>query len=448
MHPFRTRPHRTLAALAFPVLLSLVAEPLTALVDTAFIARLGAVPLAALGVGTMVLSSVYWIFNFLGIGTQTEIAQSSGRGDGAQARELNGLAMVLACGFGLALAGAGLLLADPVSRLMGGEGAVLENAALYIRVRILAAPAVLVMVAGFGAFRGLQDMRTPLLVAVGVNLANLALDPVLIFGWGAVPALGIAGAALASSVAQVGGAVWVAVVVLRRLGVPRRLRREDVATLTRIGGDLVVRTGSLTLFLVLATREATRAGAVAGAAHQAIRQVWLFSALFLDAFAVAGQSLVGYFIGAADRSEARRVARVVCLWSVVTGVLLGLAMLAGTSWTVRLLVPPAAVALFGPAWLAAALSQPLNALAFGTDGVHWGTGDFRYLRNAVVVSTVAVGIPLVLLDEGAASALTWIWVLTAAWMAIRVAFGVLRIWPGVGRGAPLRSRPSTSATSR
>ena len=439
-NPFHSRPHRTLVGLAFPVLLSLIAEPLTGLVDTAFVSRLGAEALAALGVGTMVLSGTFWIFNFLGIGTQTEVAQTSGRGDGRHARQISGLAMLLGAGVGFVLVGLGLLFAEPVSRLMGGEGEVLAKAALYIRIRVLAAPAVLVMIAAFGALRGLQDMRTPLLVAVAVNAMNLALDPILIFGWKGIPALGIAGAAWASSISQFGGAAWAAIAVLKRLGVPHRLRRSDVARLFQIGGDLFLRTGSLTLFLVLATREATRAGADAGAAHQAIRQVWTFTALFLDAFAVAGQSLVGFFVGSGSRAEARRVASVVCLWSLGTGVGLGAAMLLGTSWTIHLLVPPAAVAVFRPAWILAALSQPLNALTFGTDGIHWGTGDFRYLRNAVLTSTIVAGIPVLLVDETSPAALTWIWGLTVLWIAIRCAFGLLRIWPGVGE-APLREGP-------
>jgi len=78
-HPFVRAPHRTMAMLSVPVMLSLVAEPLTGLVDTAFVARLGAGPLAALGVGTIALSSFFWIFNFLGIGTQTETARSLGQ---------------------------------------------------------------------------------------------------------------------------------------------------------------------------------------------------------------------------------------------------------------------------------------------------------------------------------------------------------------------------------
>ncbi len=79
VHPFQRAPHATLVRLALPVLVSLAAEPVTGAVDTAFVARLGASSLAALGVGATVFSGVFWIFNFLGVGTQTEVAQRLGR---------------------------------------------------------------------------------------------------------------------------------------------------------------------------------------------------------------------------------------------------------------------------------------------------------------------------------------------------------------------------------
>ena len=87
-HPFVRSPHRTLVSLSIPVLISLIAEPLTGLADTAFVARLGSAPLAALGVGTVLLSSVFWIFNFLGIGTQTEVARALGAGRRERAKEV------------------------------------------------------------------------------------------------------------------------------------------------------------------------------------------------------------------------------------------------------------------------------------------------------------------------------------------------------------------------
>ena len=94
-HSFVRHPHRTLVRLTVPVLISLIAEPLTGLADTAFVARLGATPLAALGVGTVLLSSVFWVFNFLGIGTQTEVAHALGNPGDTRARDANGLALAL-----------------------------------------------------------------------------------------------------------------------------------------------------------------------------------------------------------------------------------------------------------------------------------------------------------------------------------------------------------------
>ncbi len=435
-HPFHRRPHRTLLALGLPVLGSLVAEPLTGLVDTAFVARLGAEELAALGVGTIVLSASLWIFNFLGVGTQTAVAQALGRGDreAAASTTAHALALALACGVGVALVG--WLAAGPISRGMGAEGAIVGLAAGYVRIRVLGAPAVLVTVAAFGALRGREDMTTPLGVAVGVNLLNAALDGPLVFGWGPAPALGVAGAAWASTAAQWLGAGWAARAALVRLGRPGALAWAEVGALVRVGGALFVRTGLLTLFLLLATRAATQAGAEAGAAHQAIRQVWAFTALFLDAFAVTGQSLVAGFVGGGTILAARRAARVVLGWSAGVGLALAAALWSATPLVEALLVPESARAVFRTAWLASLVFLPVNGLTFGTDGVHWGTGDFRYLAAAVVVATGLGAAALAAVDPGAPGALAAIWWITGGWIVVRAGFGLVRIWPGVGR-APL-----------
>ncbi|MGD9102820.1 MAG: MATE family efflux transporter, partial [Desulfobacterales bacterium] len=99
-HPFVAFPHKTLLSMSLPVLLSLVAEPLTGLVDTAFVARLGAESLAALGAGTVALSSIFWVFNFLGIGTQTEVAQTYGREELTRTAEIGWLAIALSAAIG------------------------------------------------------------------------------------------------------------------------------------------------------------------------------------------------------------------------------------------------------------------------------------------------------------------------------------------------------------
>jgi MATE family multidrug resistance protein len=194
----------------------------------------------------------------------------------------------------------------------------------------------------------------------------------------------------------------------------------------------------LLTFILLATRAATRIGVDAGAAHQAIRQVWLLTALLLDAYAATAQSLIGYFLGAARIPLARRVAAVASLWALGTGVALSLAMILGEAAVALLLVPESARAIYGSAWWLAALAQPLNAISFVTDGVLWGARDYRYLRNAMFVATAAGCALLYGLDLDAAGALDRIWGITALWIALRSVFGVARVWPGVGQ-SPFRA---------
>jgi MATE family multidrug resistance protein len=414
------------------VLLSLVAEPLTGLADTAFVSRLGAAPLAALGVGTIVLSSIFWVFNFLGIGTQTEVARSLGAGDHRRACEISGLALALSALFGVGWLVVGMLSADVAATGMGARGEVHGAATLYLRIRLLGAPMVLITTAAFGTLRGLQDMRTPLRIAVSINALNIVLDAILIFGLGPIPAFGIAGAAWATVAAQSLGGLWAVAAVRARLGFPARLHARDARLLLVAGRDLFLRTGLLTVFLLLTTRAATRIGAEAGAAHQAIRQVWLFTALLLDAFAATAQSLVGYFRGAQLLQPMRRVAFLACAWSLGTGVLLAAAMWLGQDAVARWLVPPVAQPLFFTAWMVAAAMQPLNALSFATDGIHWGTSDYRFLRNAMMLATALGTVALFLLDEAAPGALTLVWAVTAGWILVRAILGVARIWPGIG----------------
>lgn len=437
-HDFVKAPNRTLFGMVVPVLFSLVAEPITGLVDTAFVARLGVESVAALGIGAVAFSSIFWAFNFLGIGTQTEVAHHRGADDRKRAVEITSLAILLAILIGFLLLICISPLLRPIASLLGGAGIVLDLAQEYTLYRLLGVPAVLVTLACFGSLRGIQDMKTPFWVALGVNVLNIVLDWLLIFGFGSIPALGVAGAAVASSIAQWCGAFGVLIVVRRKLGLSLRVGMADTRKLFAIGGDLFLRTGLVLLFLSLCTRVANQAGPSEGAAYQAIRQFFIFAALFMDAFAITGQSLVGFFLGSGEIGQARRVAVYTCWWSVGTGIALCLGMIVGTGGIAWLLVPPTARDVFDAAWMTCALILPLFSLSCATDGIHWGTGDFRFLRN-VMFAACAVAGPLVLLFEYVKmnDILVWIWIGTGVWCGIRSVFGVARITPGMGQ-APLR----------
>jgi len=431
-HPFTRNPNRTLWALSIPVLISMTVEPLTALIDTAFIASLGSIALAALGVGTTVLSSLFWVFNFLSISAQTEVAQANGKGQSEKAGGIASLALTMAVGFGLLLITLILPSTNWLATLMGASGEIQAEAVNYMQFRAYGAPAVLVMLVTFGVLRGLQDMRTPLWIALGVNALNILLDWLLIFGNGPFPVMGIAGSAIASTISQWIGALFGVAIVATKLSLSFSFTFGSVKRLLSVGGDLFVRTGLLTFFLAFTTRAATQISTDAGAAHQTIRQVYAFTSLALDAYASTVQSLVGFFVGRGDMTWAKKVVRVGAGWSLWTGIGLGALMWVGRDSVIGTLVPTAAAGVFLPAWAISALSQPINSIAFLTDGAHWGTGDYRYLRNAMIAATIVgvTGVSIINLDNP--QALFWVWIAVGVWAMTRAIFGLLRVWPGIG----------------
>ncbi len=211
---------RRILRLAVPALGTLAIDPLVSLTDTAFVARLGEIPLAALGVDTAVFSFAFFLFNFLAYGTTPLLAGAIGREDPVGAGRIAWQAVAFAIAAGVVVTVLLQVFAEPILGLMGAEGAVTDPALVYLRIRALAAPAVVLVIAANGVFRGLQDTRTPLAVTVAISLLHLVLDPLLIFvaGWG------VAGAAVATAVAQWLGAVWFLVLAGTKSS-PRRASR-------------------------------------------------------------------------------------------------------------------------------------------------------------------------------------------------------------------------------
>jgi putative MATE family efflux protein len=196
-------PARQVLALAVPALGVLAAEPLYLLVDTAVVGRLGAVSLAALAVGGVVLVQVSTQLTFLSYGTTARTARLYGAGQHAAAVAVGAQASWLALGVGGMVLLAGQLGAEPVVRLLAGSGPVADAALPWLRIALFGAPFVLVTLAGNGWMRGVQDTARPLRYVLTGNGISVLLCPVLVHGAGPVPALGLPGSAIANVVAQV-----------------------------------------------------------------------------------------------------------------------------------------------------------------------------------------------------------------------------------------------------
>ena len=172
--------------LALPAFGALVAEPLFLLADSAIVARLGTVPLGGLGVASQALTTLVGVSIFLAYGTTAAVARQLGAGHrGAAIRQgIDGL--WLAAAIGLAVLAVGWPLAPQIAGAFGATHAVTSQAVTYLRVSLLGAPSMLAVLAGIGVLRGLQDTRTPLLVAVGANAVNIGLNATFVLGlhWG------------------------------------------------------------------------------------------------------------------------------------------------------------------------------------------------------------------------------------------------------------------------
>jgi len=386
-HPF----DREILALAVPALGTLAADPLVSLVDTAFVGRLGVVPLAALGVNASIFSLAFLVFNFLAYGTTPMVARAVGAGDRDRAGRLAVEALTLAVVAGFVAVAVLQLLAVPIVHAMGATSELVAPAVEYLRIRALAGPAGLVITASNGIFRGWQDTRTPFVVALVLNAVNLVLDPVLIFGLG----WGLAGAATATAVAQWTGAVaflWLILGTRREaFGVrPLLPRPRDLLPFLSVGGALIVRTFSLVGTMTLATAVATRVGTVAVAAHLVASQLWLMLALLVDALAVAGQAIVGRLRGEGRPGDVARAADRLLAWGLGVGIVLALSFLALEPWLPRLFTDdPVAIDATRTVLPFVIAMQPLNALVFVGDGIYMGAEEFRFLAAQMVASALA-----------------------------------------------------------
>ncbi len=440
-----TTRNRRILALAVPATITLAADPIMGLVDTAVVGRLGAAELGGLGLAVSVLAAVSWIFNFLVFGTTSTVARAMGAGDHAAAGRRVSHATQVALVLGLAVGGALFLAADQLIAALGAVETLRDPATEYLRIRAIGVPLLLLGYVGHGAFRGVSDTRTPLGIVVVANLVNAGLTFGLVFGLG----LGIAGAAWATVAAE-GITVVAFAGLLARTGLPlaghgRPTRRQLIALMV-ISRDLVLRTGGLLAGLLAITAAAARIDAPTAAAHQVLYQTFLLISFLMDGIAIAGQALVGTALGGGRTDEARAIARTLLRWGILGGAGLALLLLAGMGVLPRVLTDDTVVlATVATAWWFAALGHLINGPVFALDGVLMGAEDFAYLRTWTVVAAAVggLGAQIVVLAGGG---LLGLWVAVQAMMLVRLVSLVLRVrgrrWSRTGTGLVIDPHPS------
>jgi putative MATE family efflux protein len=392
-----------LAASAFVVL---AAEPLYLLVDTAVVGHLGATALAGLGVGGALMALLMLIGQFVEYGTTSRAARWFGaeRRDAAVNEGLQ--ASWLAVIIGLVLIIVGEAFAHPLVGLLAGSNADVQHAAeSWLRIAVLGMPGVLLVLAGNGWMRGVQETRQPVRIVLVANMLSAVASPVLVYA----ADFGLEGSAIANVAAQVvGGGLFLR--ALHRASSTARPQWTVMRAQLVLGRDLVLRSAVFQVAFLSAAGVASRMGTAQIAAHQIGLQLWEFTALLLDSFAIAAQSLVGAALGASDDHAARHMAWQVARYGLWAGC--GFSVLFAAGWV---LVPEAFTSssavqqqahMLWP-WLVGML--PAAGIVFALDGVLIGAGDVAFMRTITVVAAVGAFAPLNL------AALHWHWGIGGVW---------------------------------
>src|ERR1700735_3217728 len=372
---------REILRLAVPAFGAAGAEPLSLLADSAIVGRIGTVPLGGLGVASQALTTLVNISIFLAYGTTAAVARQLGAGRRQEAirQGIDGLWM--ATGIGLVVIVLAWPLAPEIVRVFGASPAVSQGAMTYLRISVLGAPSMLLVLAGTGVLRGLQDTRTTLLVAVAANAVNIALNATFVLGL----RLGLAGSAWGTVIAQTAAAAAYFVVVARgarRAGVGLGMDLAGLRSAATAAAGLILRTLALQAVLVVTTAVAARQGDAAIAAHQIAFRLWNLLALALDAIAIAAQAITGRYLGAGDVAGAGAGTRGVTWWGGVSEVV------------------------------------------FELDGVLIGAEDQRYLALAGVLA-LAVFLPAAWLVHAEHRGLVALWLAYSLWLLARVVARVL-----------------------
>lgn len=415
----RRRHDREIVALAVPAFGALVAEPLFLMTDSAIVGHLGTAQLAGLAIASALLLTAVSVFVFLAYATTAAVARRVGAGDlpGAIRQGIDGIWLAIL--LGVAVTALTLPAAPALVELFGASDTATPYALTYLRISALGIPAMLIVLAATGVLRGLQNTRTPLYVAIGGFAANAVLNVVLVYGAG----LGIAGSAWGTVIAQYGMAAVYGFVVVRgarRHGASLRPDAAGIRATAQAGAPLLIRTLSLRAITMIATAVAARLGDADVAAHQIILSLWTLLAFALDAIAIAGQAIIGRYLGANDPEGAKAACRRMVEWGVVSGIVLGVLVIA----TRPLFVPlfssdPAVQNAALPALIVVAIAQPICGIVFVLDGVLMGAGDGAYLAWAMIV-TLAVFTPMALLIPVFDGGLTAVWITMNVMMAVRM----------------------------
>ncbi len=395
---------RRVLRIALPIVLSNATIPILGAVDTGVVGQMGlAAPIGAVGLGAVILTTIYWVFGFLRMGTTGLVAQAKGGGDLGETGAILMRALMIAGGAGLVFVLLQMPLFWAAFKVAPASTEVESLARQYLAIRIWGAPATISIYALTGWLIAVERTRAVLALQVWMNGLNIVLDLWFVLGLG----FGVAGVASATLLSEVTGlalGLWLCRAAFaggQWRDWARVFDRARIARMMQVNGDIMVRSvllqGCFTAFLFLGAH----LGDVTLAANQVLLQFLSITAYALDGFAFAAEAMVGAAIGARDRATLRQAAVVSSWWGGGGALVLGVFFwFAGPVIIDVMTTAPevrAAAGRYLP-WLAAAPVISITSWMF--DGIYIGATWTGAMRRAamesvgVYVLAVLVMLPL------------------------------------------------------
>jgi MATE family multidrug resistance protein len=395
MHSPQSTPvtHRGVLAIAVPIMLSNVTQPIIGIVNAAVIGQLpGAYYIGAITVGALIFNFIYWGFGFLRLGTGGLTAQATGRGDAAELVAVLIRALIIAV-----IAGVAIILLSPVIgkvtfSIINGSEEVESHAAQYFYIRVFSAPFALMDFCLIGWFVGQGRARVAFLIQVYLNLTNGALSLFFVLGLGMTSD----GVALAVLIAEVTAALLglaIAFGRLKEMGARfERARIFDRAKLIRtfvINRDIMIRTVCLVLVFSWFTARGAQAGDVIVSANAVLMHFFDFAAFLIDGFALATETLVGQAVGARDRQRFNTAIQLTWVWLTLTGAAAAALIWFGGPFFIDLMAANEDVRATARMYLFWVALTPLAGIAcFQYDGIFTGVTQTADMRNMMLLSMI------------------------------------------------------------
>ena len=383
--------HRRVLNIALPIVVSNATVPILGAVDTGVIGQLGeAAPIGAVGIGAIILSTLYWFFGFLRMGISGLTAQARGQGDSLEVSAL------LMRGLLIGIAGGALLIVLQVPVLnvaffaAPASHAVETLAHEYTGIRIFSAPAAICVFAITGWLIALEKTKAVLALQLATNGINIVLDIVFVLWLD----FGVRGVAYATVIAECTGlalGLYLCRHAFRRRRWHNWERILDGPRLRRMAvmnTDIFIRNLLLEVAFVSFLFLAADFGDLTLAANQLLLQFLHITAYALDGFAFAAEALVGLSVGARTRAALRRSVLLSSFWAGVSALALTLAFAVFGRTAIDILTTATDVRAEARAFLPWAVATPIIGMpSFMLDGIFIGATRTRDMRNGMMIST-------------------------------------------------------------